>query len=265
MTEASRSIRLATLVAALLVTSAPAVPAFAQGQTRTLEDLVAEYRAQCGKNGSRERLLVAFDRAIRATKDRKRIMLLNRRRALVANPQAPVCPPTPLPVTRPAGNVPLPPAAPATPGTDTAEDACARPAPNPRAADCKRLQAILGRWTARKYGGVIELVLTPNGTISGWIVASNKPMSDYGYTAGTQIFRGYRCRFNNLAWPVLCEGGEALITSQPNNKYKEPFSVREWKKSGLVVLNKGDPAVLGHPLDARLANYASWIRTGGGQ
>jgi hypothetical protein len=263
MTKASRSIRLTALVGALTVVSTPAAPAFAQGQTRTLEDLVGEYRAQCGKNGSRERLLLAFDRAIRATKSRMRIKLLQRRRALVANPQAPICPeplrPAP-PVAAPPA--PVPDADPAA-GPDAVEDACNRPAPNPRTADCKRLQAILGRWTSRRFGGVIELILTPDGTLSGTIVAGNKPMGEYGYTAGMQIFRRYRCRTNNIAWPVLCEGGQALITAQPNNKYREPYSIQRWEKAGLIVLNKGDPERLGYPLDARLANYDTLVRVGG--
>lgn len=244
--------------AVALTTAGMSMSAHAQGQTRTLDDLVAEYRAQCGKNGSKERLLLAFDRAIDATKSKKRIMLLKRRRDLVANPQAPVCPPDPV-VAAPAPTAA--PSATASDGTPAVEDICKRPAPNPRAGECATFKLLLGRWHSRG-GGVIELFLTPDGTVSGTIIVTSKWMRDYGYREGMAVFRNWVPRVGSANWVVFGQDGESYYTTQPNNKYGEPYTTGQWNKGGVVAINRDSVDVIGFPNTERLSNYGNWSRTG---
>jgi hypothetical protein len=241
--------------AAMLATASFSAPALAQGQTRTLEDLVAEYRAQCGKNGSKERLLVAFDRAIAATKSKKRKMLLQRRRDLVANPQAPVCPDEPA-VTATA---PTPaPGATASTGEPAVEDVCKQPAPNPRAGECEMFKLLLGRWQGGRYGTVIETVLTPEGTIIGTIVQLGKRGKDHGYKLGMVVLQGFKPALSGGTWIVTANGGQSLNS----NVYDRQVEAG-WTKTGdIMVITKDNPNFLGFPsgLQLRLADADNWTR-----
>jgi hypothetical protein len=246
----------AALATALIATAAFSSPAYAQGQTRTLDDLRTEYRAQCGKNGSRERLLVAYDRAIRIAPGPASRKHLTAQRAAVANPREPVCPEPPKPLTPvPAKPLPVPVA------QGEAEDVCDRPAPNPRIAECKRFRLILGRWSSPK-GGVIETVLTPDGTISATIISASKWMTDYGYRAGMQVFRNWKPRLGTANWVVFAQDGEAYYTEQPNNKYGEPYTTGRWRKGGVIAISGGSTNVIGIPNTERLSNYTNWTRVG---
>lgn len=248
-----RNLKLIACAAALAVAGLSA-PAFAQGQTKTLEDLVAEYRAQCGKNGSKERLLVAFDRAIAATKSKKKKMLLQRRRDLVANPQAPICPEEP-PITASA-----PTQAPgATASTDepAVEDACKQPAPNPRAGECAMFKLLLGRWQGGRYGTIIETVLTPDGTITGTIVQLGKRGKDNGYKLGMVVLRGWKPKLSDGTWVVNASGGEAFLS----NVYDGEVEAR-WTQGGVLVITRANQNFLGFPsgVQIRLADADNWTR-----
>lgn len=238
----------------LAIVAGGADPAFGQGQTRTLEDLVAEYREQCGKNGSKERLLVAFDRAIAATSSQKRKMLLNRRRELVANPQAPVCPDEPAMATAAptaAGGTT------ASDGTPAVEDVCKLPAPNPLASECKKFRMLLGRWQGGRYGTVIETVLTPEGTITGTIVQLGKRGKDNGYRLGMVVLRGWKPKLSGGTWIVNATDGEALNS----NVYSGKAETR-WSPGGVLVITRANSNFLGFPsgLQVRLADGDNWVR-----
>lgn len=256
MTQASRPIRLATLVTALLMTSAPAMPAFTQGQTRTLDDLVREYRAQCGKNGSRERLLVAYDRAIRIAPGPASRKHLIARRAAVANPPEPVCP-EPTVVT--PGTPTTRPAPPVQPGDAPAKDVCRLPEPNPRARECVRFRPLLGRFASRRYGAVIETVLTAQGTITGTIVSDSKRGRDNGYSAGMVVLRGWKPALSGGTWLVVARGGETFLSNVYNRK---PDTV--WSPGGVLYVAKAAPNILQFPsgLQLRLADVDEWVRVG---
>jgi hypothetical protein len=240
--------------AVMLAAASFSTPALAQGQTRTLEELVAEYRAQCGKNGSKERLLVAYDRAIAATKSKKRKMLLQRRRDLVANPQAPVCPDDP-PVTASAPTAA--PAATASTGEPAVEDVCKQPAPNPRAGECEMFKLLLGRWQGGRHGTVIETVLTPEGTITGTIVQLGKRGRDNGYRLGMVVMRDWKPKMSDGTWVVNANGGEVFTS----NVYDGEVEAR-WTPGGVLVITRANQNYLGFPsgLQLRLADADNWTR-----
>lgn len=239
---------------ATLAATAATSPASAQGQTRTLEDLVAEYRDQCGRNGSKERLLLAFDRAIAATKSKKRKMLLMRRRDLVANPPAPVCPDDPaLTATAPTAA----PGATASDGTPAVEDVCLRPAPNPRAGECEKFKLLLGRWSGGRSGSVIETVLTPDGTIVGTIVQVGQRGRDNGYEPGMVVLRGFSPKLSGGTWIVNASGGQSLNLNVYDGEVRST-----WTPGGILVITKADPNILGFPsgVQLRLAGGENWTR-----
>jgi hypothetical protein len=248
------TLRLIACTIALAAVGASA-PAFAQGQTRTLEDLVAEYRTQCGKNGSKERLLVAFDRAIAATKSKKRIMLLQRRRDLVANPQAPVCPEKPVMGTAASTAAP---GATASDGEPAVEDVCKLPAPNPLAGECEKFKLLLGRWRGGRYGTVIETVLTPEGTITGTIAQLGKRGKDNGYRLGMVVLRGFKPGLSGGTWIVVGRDGQSL-----NSNIYDGQVESAWTRTGdIMVITRANPNVLGFPsgLQLRLADADDWVR-----
>lgn len=229
-------------------------PALAQGQTKTLEDLVAEYREQCGRNGSKERLLVGFDRAIAATKSKKRKMLLQRRRELVANPPAPVCPDeTAMAATAPS----TAPGSTASTGEPAVEDVCKRPAPNPRAGECATFKMLLGRWRGGRHGTIIETVLTTEGTITGTIVEIGRRGKDHGYQLGMVVLRGWKPTLSGGTWIVNAQGGQALNSNIYDGKVETV-----WSQGGVLVITKADPNILGFPsgLQLRLADGDNWVR-----
>lgn len=230
--------------------------AIAQGRTRTLEDLVAEYRAQCGKDGSKERLLVAFDRAIAATKSKKRQMLLQRRRDLVANPQAPVCPGNPaLSAAATVANA----GATASGNETAAVDVCKLPAPNPLAGECEKFKLLLGRWRGGRYGTVLETVLTPDGTITGTIVQLGKRGKDNGYRLGMVVLRDWKPALSGGTWIVNAHGGQAL-----NSNVYDGKTEARWTPGGVLVITRTNPNFLGFPsgLQIRLADGDNWERSG---
>lgn len=236
------SILVGSALAALVATVTLPEQAHAQGLTRTLDDLRAEYRAQCGKGGSRERLIVAYDRAIRIARGPATRKQLTAQRAAVANPREPVCPePRPL-ATQPARPLPV------AGGDGAVEDVCDRPAPNPRIAECKRFRLILGRWTSRR-GGVIETVLTPNGTIAATIVTSSEWMRDNGYNSGMQVLRGWQPRIGTANWVVFGVDGEG-------------FAFGKWNKAGVIAINRATPNLLGIPIEGAICNYCTFERVG---
>ncbi|MBA3880118.1 MAG: hypothetical protein C0500_10435 [Sphingobium sp.] len=263
------TIDLKTLSAIVFVTIAATTPtaAAAQGQTRTLGDLMAEYRAQCGKNGTRDRLLVAFDRAIRAATSPTQKAELARRRAAIANPPQPVCP-EPAPPTTAPGATGLPVAVdPTVPATGApVPNVCDQPPPHRYAAECRRWAPLLGRWTSRKYGGVIETVLGADGTISGTIVSGSKTMKDNGYSPGMQILRGWKPRAytGNHPWLVVGLDGEVFSAKQIDRKTGEPFGTSTWMKGGVLQIARATPDRLGIPgIESRISNYDAWVRAGG--
>ncbi len=246
-------LRLTSCTIALAAVSV-AAPAFAQGQTKTLEDLVAEYRQQCGKNGSKERLLIAFDRAIAATKSKKRKKLLQRRRELVANPQAPVCPDDPAVTAAPPTAAP---GATASTGEPAVEDVCKLPAPNPLAGECEKFKLLLGRWRGGSSGTVIETLLTPDGTITGTIVQLGQRGREHGYKLGMVVLREWKPALSGGTWIVNASGGQTLLS----NVYDGEVDAR-WSPGGVLVITRADSNFLGFPsgLQIRLADNANWVR-----
>lgn len=121
-------------------------------------------------------------------------------------------------------------------------------------------EPLLGRWTAVKYGGVIELNLEADGTMSGYIVSTNSYMEEQGYAAGMQILRGYRLggRVQNV-WTTHAKEGEFFNAVQPGRKPGEPHGTASWGKA-LVIVPVNPVGVLDLPsnLAARLGNYAQW-------
>lgn len=259
---------LKTLSAIVFVTLATAAPtgAAAQGQTRTLGDLMAEYREQCGKNGTRDRLLVAFDRAIRAATSPARKAELARRRAAIANPPQPICP-EPAPPTTASPGPGAPTADPVAPGTaGPVPNVCDQPPPHRYVAECRRWAPLLGRWTSRKFGGVIETVLGADGTIGGTIVSGSKTMKDNGYSPGMQILRGWRPRSytGNHPWLIAGLDGETFSAKQIDRKTGEPFGTSAWVKGGVLQISRATPDRLGIPrIESRISNYDGWVRVSG--
>jgi hypothetical protein len=249
----------AALATALIATAAFSSPAYAQGQTRTLDDLRAEYRAQCGKNGSRERLLVAYDRAIRIASGPASRKQLTAQRAAVANPREPICPEPPKPLTAGTSSTPA-----AATGEGDVEDVCQRPAPNPRARDCAAFRLLLGRWSGGPRGGAVELVLTPDGTISGTIVSDSKWMREYGYRAGMQILRGWQPRgYRSGSWLVAALNGESFSAAKPGCKPVEACGRARWAKGGVLSISKATPDLTYFPNDMGLNNSEKFRRMAG--
>lgn len=243
------------LAAACVAAATVSFPAHAQGVTRTLDDLRTEYRQQCGKNGSRERLLVAYDRAIRIAPGPASRKHLTAQRAAVANPREPICP-EPL-TTAPGTSGPI--TVPVSTPPATAEDVCRRPAPNPRAAECARFKLLLGRFASRRYGAEIETVLTPAGTITGTIVRDSKRGRDNGYNTGMVVLRGWKPALSGGTWLVTARGGDTFLSNVYN---REPDTV--WSPGGVIYVAKAAPNVLQFPsgLQLRLAETDQWVRVG---
>lgn len=251
----------AGIVVAALALPAVSSPAAAQGMTRTLEDLKVEYAKSCGaeRAPARARLLLAYDRAISfATGPARRKFLMADRRA-VANDLAPKpCPTPPAPRPPVIGTEPVAP----LPVPGEVEDVCKRPAPNPRAVECRKFQLLLGRWTSPEFGGVIETVLTPNGTITGTILADNKYMRDRGYRAGMQILRNWQPALSGGTWVVTARNGESFYAKQPDRKPGEIYGTPTWNMGGILVIMKADTNIMAFPNDGRLSDHKPWVRVG---
>jgi hypothetical protein len=126
----------------------------------------------------------------------------------------------------------------------------------------KRFARLLGRWTSRKFGGVIETYIEADGTMTGVIVAINKPMTDHGYTAGMTILRGYRPKMMTNTWIMAATNGQTFSAKQPDRKSGEPFGDAAWNKGGVIYIAKAQPNYLALPasLENRLSNYDAWVR-----
>jgi hypothetical protein len=129
-------------------------------------------------------------------------------------------------------------------------------------AASKRFAKLLGRWTSRKYGGVIETWLEADGTMSGVIVATNKVMLERGYSAGMTILRGYRPRMMTNTWLMAVMNGQTFSAKQPDRKPGEPFGDAVWSKGSVIYIAKDYPNRLGLPagVEDRLSNYDAWVR-----
>jgi hypothetical protein len=130
-------------------------------------------------------------------------------------------------------------------------------------AASKRFARLLGRWTSRKHGGVIETYLEADGTMTGVIVAANKPMRDHGYDAGMTILRNYRPKMMTNTWIMAASNGQTFSAKQPDRKPGEIFGTAQWSKGGSVIfIAKANPNQLNLPasLENRLSNYDAWVR-----
>jgi hypothetical protein len=129
-------------------------------------------------------------------------------------------------------------------------------------AASKRFARMLGRWTSRKYGGVIETYLEADGTMTGVIVAANKPMQDHGYSAGMTILRGYRPKMSTNTWIMAATNGQTFSAKQPDRKSGEPYGDAVWNKGSVIYIAKAQPNYLALPasLENRLSNYDAWVR-----
>lgn len=140
----------------------------------------------------------------------------------------------------------------------------ARPTSPASIAASKRFARLLGRWTSRKHGGVIETYLEADGTMTGVIVATNKPMLDHGYTAGMTILRGYRPKMMTLTWIMAASDGQTFSAKQPDRKSGEPYGDAVWSRMGgsVIYIAKASPNQLSLPatLENRLSNYDAWVR-----
>lgn len=129
-------------------------------------------------------------------------------------------------------------------------------------AASKRFARLLGRWTSRKFGGVIETYLEADGTMTGVIVAANKPMQDHGYSVGMTILRGYRPKMMTNTWIMAATNGQTFSAKQPDRKSGEPYGDAVWSKGSVIYIAKAQPNYLALPasLENRLSNYDAWVR-----
>lgn len=129
-------------------------------------------------------------------------------------------------------------------------------------AASKRFARLLGRWTSRKHGGVIETYLEADGTMTGVIVAANKPMTEHGYTAGMTILRGYHPKMMTNTWIMAATNGQTFSAKQPDRTSGEPFGDAVWNKGSVIYIAKAQPNYLALPasLENRLSNYDAWVR-----
>jgi hypothetical protein len=143
---------------------------------------------------------------------------------------------------------------------------CARansPCPNADSAgsDCDSLDVLAGRWHNEKYGGVIELRLEAEGTLSGYVLSINEIMLAEGYEPGMQIMRGFRLGgVDGITWAIWTEGGEIFSAVKPDRTPGQPWGEAQWITNGNIHIDKSLPNNLSMPplLESRLGNYETW-------
>lgn len=127
--------------------------------------------------------------------------------------------------------------------------------------ECGIASPLIGKWTNPRHGGLIEVYREPDGTVSGWIVATNDYMLREGYRAGMEIFRRYRLAPADVTWLGRMTNGEYLSAARSDRKPGEQYGVAKWE-STVVFIERRKPDVLQIPaqLSRRFGNYEDWVR-----
>lgn len=133
--------------------------------------------------------------------------------------------------------------------------------PVPAAEGRNEWGALLGRWSSRKHGGVIETTLTA-GKVEGRIVSTNAMMTNRGYTPGMLVLRGWTPGKASLTWTVAARDGEYFTAAQRDRKPGETFGDPRWSRAGIIFIETKAPDRLQIPaaLEERLSNYDPWVR-----
>jgi len=112
---------------------------------------------------------------------------------------------------------------------------------------------VSGRWNIASgdMGGQIEFRVDADGTLSGYIVAANRRMTEEGYTEGMQIIRGYRpAGTDGVTWRYWAKDGQYFSAQKPGRKQDEIHGISAWKAGGVIFLPKNSDSV---SIDPRLA------------
>ncbi|WP_284125397.1 hypothetical protein [Parerythrobacter aestuarii] len=127
---------------------------------------------------------------------------------------------------------------------------------------CIQWEWLLGRWTNREYGGVIEFRLDGK-TVAAFVVTPNKQMAEEGYTAGTPLISDLKFGGRNQGtWAWHAEGGAHYEAKKPDRKPDQVRGTARWSPGAIVYIEKVRPGVLYLPsaLEGRISNFKQWVR-----
>lgn len=127
---------------------------------------------------------------------------------------------------------------------------------------CIQWEWLLGRWTNREYGGVIEFRLEGK-TVSAYVVTPNKQMTEEGYTASMPLLGDLKFGGRNQGtWAWHAEGGKHYEAKKPGREPDQVRGTARWSPGAIVYIEKVRPGVLYLPsaLEGRISNFKQWVR-----
>jgi hypothetical protein len=156
---------------------------------------------------------------------------------------------------------PAPPPA-AAPADAAPIDSCTATGGNRPNPACAAAAPLLGRWRNKKYGGVVELRMEGDGTITGIIVTDSEQMRGYGYRAGMPILRRLKMAPPSSIWSSYATGGQYFSAAMPGRKAGEQYGEAYWDEPALINIHRDRPNRLDLPatLGGRLGRYELWER-----